>query len=278
MNQKGLRANGEEPVHDGVPAGVYVRIIFAIHARTIRISVRSVRNYFGDLDPKDDPSVCGPMCHQYEYVRNLSVWNFRKLVFLNMCKPVFLLAYTYSLKEEFQPGIIEKQIKKLPARKEEMLENLTATTVGKLTRTFLLSMVPVIELRGGLPYGIALGLDYPLALAAAVLGNMVPVPLIILYIRHIFHWLRKQSPWWHERIEALERKAHLKGRLVRKYRTLGLCILVAIPLPGTGAWTGALVAAVLDMRLKDAVPTIFLGVCIAAGIMTAVTFGVIHIL
>ena len=159
-----------------------------------------------------------------------------------------------------------------------MLEILTATTVGKLTRTFLLSMVPVIELRGGLPYGIALGLDYPLALAAAILGNMVPVPLIILYIRHIFHWLRKQSPWWHEKIEVLERKAHLKGRLVRKYRTLGLCILVAIPLPGTGAWTGALVAAVLDMRLKDAVPTIFLGVCIASAIMTAVTFGVIHIL
>lgn len=159
-----------------------------------------------------------------------------------------------------------------------MLENLTATTVGKLTKTFLLSMVPVIELRGGLPYGIALGLDYPLALAAAILGNMVPVPLIILYIRHIFHWLRKQSPWWHEKIEVLERKAHLKGRLVRKYRTLGLCILVAIPLPGTGAWTGALVAAVLDMRLKDAVPTIFLGVCIASAIITMVTYGVIHIL
>ena len=159
-----------------------------------------------------------------------------------------------------------------------MLENLTATTVGKLARTFLLSMVPVIELRGGLPYGIALGLDYPLALAAAILGNMVPVPLIILYIRHIFHWLRKQSLWWHEKIEVLGRKAHLKGRLVRKYRTLGLCILVAIPLPGTGAWTGALVAAVMDIRLKSAVPTIFLGVCIASAIMTAVTFGVIHIL
>ena len=134
------------------------------------------------------------------------------------------------------------------------------------------------ELRGGLPYGIALGLDYPLALAAAVLGNMVPVPFIILYIRHIFHWLQKQNPWWNERIEALERKAHLKGRLVRKYRTLGLCVLVVIPLPGTGAWTGALVAAVLDMRLKDAVPTIFLGVCIASAIMTVVTYGAIHIL
>ena len=66
--------------------------------------------------------------------------------------------------------------------------------------------------------------------------------------------------------------------MVRKYRTLGLCVLVAIPLPGTGAWTGALVAAVLDMRLKNAVPTIFFGVCIASAIMTAVTYGVIHIL
>ena len=143
---------------------------------------------------------------------------------------------------------------------------------------FLISMLPVVELRGGLPYGIALGLDYPLALVAAILGNMVPVLFIILYIRHVFQLLRKRSPWWHEKIEALERKAHLKGRLVRKYRTFGLCILVAIPLPGTGAWTGALVAAVLDMRLKNAVPTIFFGVCIAAGIMTAVTFGIINIL
>ena len=159
-----------------------------------------------------------------------------------------------------------------------MITWLTSTTLGKLIATFFISMVPVIELRGGLPYGIALGLDYPIALAAAVLGNMVPVPFIIVYIRHIFEWLRKRSHWWDEKISRLEKKAHLKGRLVRKYSTIGLCILVAIPLPGTGAWTGALVAAVLDLRLKKAVPAIFLGVCIAAAIMTAVTFGVIHIL
>lgn len=159
-----------------------------------------------------------------------------------------------------------------------MLELLTNSAVGKMTTTFLVSMLPVIKLRGGLPYGIALGLDYPEALAAAILGNMVPVPFIILYIRHIFHWFQKRSPWWHEKIAALEAKAHLKGRLVHKYRDIGLCILVAIPFPGTGAWTGALVAAILDMRLKDAVLTIFLGVCIAAAIMTAVTFGVIQIL
>ena len=154
---------------------------------------------------------------------------------------------------------------------------LFSTTLGKAIATFLISMAPIIELRGGLPYGIALGLDYPLALTAAVLGNMVPVPFIIVYIRHIFTWLRKRSKWWDEKITRLEKKAHLKGRVVRKYSTIGLCILVAIPLPGTGAWTGALVAAVLDMRLKKAIPAIFLGVCIAAAIMTMVTFGLIHI-
>ena len=158
-----------------------------------------------------------------------------------------------------------------------MITWLTSTTLGKLIATFFISMAPIIELRGGLPYGIALGLDYPAALAAAVLGNMVPVPFIIVYIRNVFAWLRKRSKWWDEKITRLEKKAHLKGRVVRKYSTIGLCILVAIPLPGTGAWTGALVAAVLDMRLKKAIPAIFLGVCIAAAIMTMVTFGLIHI-
>lgn len=159
-----------------------------------------------------------------------------------------------------------------------MITWLTSTTFGKIIATFLISMAPAIELRGGLPYGIALGMDYPLALITAVLGNMVPVPFIIVYIRHIFEWLRKRSHWWDEKISRLEKKVHLKGRVVRKYSTIGLCILVAIPLPGTGAWTGALVAAVLNLRLKKVVPAIFLGVCIAAAVMIAVTFGVIQIL
>ena len=151
-------------------------------------------------------------------------------------------------------------------------------TVGKIALTFFVSALPVVELRGGLPYGITLGLDYPTVLASAVLGNMVPVPFIILYIRHIFRWLQNRSLWWHTKITFLEKKAHLKGRLVRKYSIIGLCILVAVPFPGTGAWTGALVAAILNMRLRDAVPTIFLGICIAATIMTALTYGMIHVL
>lgn len=158
-----------------------------------------------------------------------------------------------------------------------MLTWLTQTEVGQAISTFFISMVPVIELRGGLPYGIALGLDYPIALTMAVLGNMVPMPFIIVYIRRIFAWMRRINPWCERVVSALERKAHLKGKTVQKYSALGLCILVAIPLPGTGAWTGALIAAILDMRLKRAIPSIFLGVCIAAAIMTAVTFGVLTI-
>ena len=157
-----------------------------------------------------------------------------------------------------------------------MITWLTSTTLGKLIATFFISMAPIIELRGGLPYGIALGLDYPVALAAAVLGNMVPVPFILLLIRRIFDWLRG-TRLFGPRIDWLERRAHLKGRMVRKYRLPGLIILVAIPLPGTGAWTGALVAALLDIRMRHALPAIFLGVVIAGAIVTTLTYGVVQL-
>lgn len=158
-----------------------------------------------------------------------------------------------------------------------MIAWLTSTTVGKFIATFFISMVPVIELRGGLPYGIGFGLDYPLALTAALIGNMVPVPFILVYISRIFLWLRGRHKKLDAFITKLETKAHLKSETVEKYGPLGLLLFVAIPLPGTGAWTGALVAALMNMKFKHALPCIFLGVCIAAAIITAVTFGVIHI-
>ena len=158
-----------------------------------------------------------------------------------------------------------------------MLSWFTGSLAGKIISTFFISMLPVVELRLGLPYGIALGLDYPVALAAALIGNMIPVPFIIVYIRRIFAWIRRHWARLDSLITRLENKAHLKGETVTKYGPLGLLIFVAIPLPGTGAWTGALVAALLDMRLKHAVPSIFLGVCIAALIMTCITFGIITI-
>lgn len=158
-----------------------------------------------------------------------------------------------------------------------MFDWLTETVVGKFLSTLFISMAPVVELRLGLPYGIAQGLDYPLALLAALIGNMIPVPFIIVYIERIFSWLRRHFDKLDNIITKLENKAHLKGETVKKYGPLGLIIFVAIPLPGTGAWTGALVAAFLNMRVKQAAPSILLGVCIAATIMTALTFGIIKI-
>lgn len=155
---------------------------------------------------------------------------------------------------------------------------LTQTTGGKLLATFFISMVPIVELRAGLPYGIALGLPYPLALTAAVLGNLLPAPLITIFVRRFFAWLRKKSGRLNAWVVKTEENAHLKGELVSKYGPVGLCLLVAIPLPGTGVWTGSLVAALLNLRLKRALPAIVVGVLIAAGIMTAVTYGLIHIL
>ena len=124
--------------------------------------------------------------------------------------------------------------------------------------TFGTAMVPVLELRGAIPVGVAAGLSPAAACLVSILGNMVPVPFILLLIRRIFDWLRG-TRLFGPRIDWLERRAHLKGRMVRKYRLPGLIILVAIPLPGTGAWTGALVAALLDIRMRHALPAIFLG-------------------
>ena len=150
------------------------------------------------------------------------------------------------------------------------------TMLKEIAVTFFISMVPVIELRGAIPAGIAAGLSPAAAFVVSVLGNLVPVPFILLLIRRIFDWLRDTKTFG-PLIEKLERRAHLKGRLVKKYRVPGLILLVGIPLPGTGAWTGALVAALLDIRLKSAVPAIFAGLLIAGAITLGVTMGVIHI-
>lgn len=159
-----------------------------------------------------------------------------------------------------------------------MIEWLTGTALGKFISTFIISMAPVVELRLGLPYGIALGLDYWAALCAALMGNVLPVPFIIVYIERVFAWIRgrfgKLDGW----ITRLETKANLKGEKVKKYGPIALMTFVAIPLPGTGAWTGALIAALLDMPVRKALPAIFLGVVIAAAIMTGITFGVITVL
>ena len=153
----------------------------------------------------------------------------------------------------------------------ELFQFLTTTTTGKCLFTMLVSMLPVIELRGGLPFGVALGLPYYLAFPAAVAGNLIPAPFIIVYIRRIFALMRKYLPWLNGLVDKLEKKAHLKGKKVQKYQYLGLWLFVAIPLPGTGAWTGSLAAAFLGMRLKKAMPAVVLGVLTAGCIMLGLT-------
>ena len=157
---------------------------------------------------------------------------------------------------------------------------LHETVAGEFLLTMFISMIPVVELRGGVPAGIAMGLPLPMALLAGILGNMLPVPFVILFIRRIFKWIRTCIPKLGGMIDRLEARAYRKmnnEKLVR-YQAWGLLAFVAIPLPGTGAWTGSLIAALMDLRLKNAVPVIFVGVVIAGLIMTALTYGVTALL
>lgn len=154
----------------------------------------------------------------------------------------------------------------------ETFQWLTSTTLGKCVFTMLVSMVPIVELRGGVPFGVAvLGLPSYLAFPAAVLGNVIPAPFIIVYIRRILQWMRRHIPKLNGLVDKLEKKAHLKGQKVLKYQSFGLFLFVAIPLPGTGAWTGSLAAAFLDIRLKKAMPAVILGVITAGFIMLTLT-------
>ena len=155
----------------------------------------------------------------------------------------------------------------------EFLQWISETESGAFLSTVLVSMIPVLELRFGIPWGVAHGLSHFAAFVAAVIGNMIPLPFIVVYIRRIFKWMRRHLPQLDRVVDKLEAKAHLKGRKVTKYKYLGLMIFVAIPLPGTGGWTGALVAAFLDMPLRRAMPTLALGVLIAGFLVTGITYG-----
>lgn len=139
--------------------------------------------------------------------------------------------------------------------------------------TFLISMVPVIELRGALPIGVAYGLSPVFSLILSIIGNLLPLPFIILFIRRIFEFIRKHMPRLDGLVTHLENRAESKKSTVKKYEFWGLFLFVAIPLPGTGGWTGALIAAMLGMRLKNALPPIILGVITAGLIVFSITYG-----
>ncbi|MDD7215447.1 MAG: small multi-drug export protein [Firmicutes bacterium] len=154
------------------------------------------------------------------------------------------------------------------------MQLLWGSVWGNILMTLFISMVPVVELRGAIPAAVIAGLDIRIALPVAIVGNLIPVPFIIVFIRKIFKWLQAKSQRLGSLVRRLEAKADAKKSQVLKYEFWGLMILVAIPLPGTGAWTGALVAAMLDMQLKRAFPAIAVGVAVAGLIVTTATYGV----
>lgn len=154
-----------------------------------------------------------------------------------------------------------------------MIDFLFKTLAGKIIVTLFISMVPVIELRGAIPIATGMGLSPLIAIPLAIVGNLIPVPFIIVFIKKIFAWMRRVSPKLNGIVDKMEAKAEKNKAKVLKYAFWGLAIFVAIPLPGTGAWTGALVAAMLDMPLKKAFPSIVIGVLSAGIIISFVSYG-----
>jgi uncharacterized membrane protein len=143
----------------------------------------------------------------------------------------------------------------------------------KLVITFLVSMVPIIELRGGVPIATGMGIDWYIALPVAIIGNIIPAPFIIIFIKKIFAWMSKREGFLARIVVKMEQKAYSKKDAIEKYGPWGLWLFVAIPLPGTGAWTGALIAAMMGISLKKAFPAIALGVVTAGIVMSFISYG-----
>lgn len=137
---------------------------------------------------------------------------------------------------------------------------------------FFVSMVPFIEIRGSIPLGVLLGIPLPACFLLSVLGNMLPVPFIILFIKKILSFM-KRFPKLAPIANFVEEHGSKRSDKVTKFATFGLALFVGIPLPGTGAWTGSLIAALLDMKFGYAIVSVFAGVLLAGFIMSGISYG-----
>ncbi|MBQ6238742.1 MAG: small multi-drug export protein [Firmicutes bacterium] len=144
--------------------------------------------------------------------------------------------------------------------------------IPKEAVVFIVSMLPIVELRGGLIAASALGIPYARALGICMLGNFLPIPFILWLLIPIFRWLKEKTRL-KGLVEKLEARTLSKKDKVQKYEFWGLVLFVGIPLPGTGAWTGSMLAALLGMDRKKAILAIGLGLVMAAAIMSFVSYG-----
>lgn len=143
---------------------------------------------------------------------------------------------------------------------------------------FIMSMLPFIELRGAIPFGMSLGISPFNVMIISFLGSMIPVPFILFGIRPIFNYLKKKNAFKNLIDKLTKRSIDKDGEKIVKYGVLGLIVLVAIPLPGTGVWSGSLAASLLDIRFKLAFPAIMIGNLLAAIQIMTLSHGVLEIL
>ena len=139
---------------------------------------------------------------------------------------------------------------------------------------FIISMIPILELRGGLLAASLLKVSAAKAIPICIVGNIIPIPFILLFIKQIFKLLKKTKVF-HNLIVKMEKRAMGKSDQIKKYEFWGLVLFVGIPLPGTGAWTGSLIASLLDVDIKKSSLAIFCGIIMATVIMYVVSYGVL---
>ena len=162
---------------------------------------------------------------------------------------------------------------------EEAENSFAGKLAGKLAGLpdelvcFIISMVPIIELRGGLIIAAIKGIPLFRAIGVCIAGNIIPVPFILLLITPIFTWLKK-TKLFKPMVEKLETKSMGKSDKIKKYEFVGLMLFVGIPLPGTGAWTGSLIASLLNIKFKKAFPAVILGLFMATAIMCLISYGI----
>lgn len=160
----------------------------------------------------------------------------------------------------------------------EQITTWFASTLGEVISAeltiFLISMIPILELRGGLVAASLLDVPMWEAIPICVAGNLLPIPFILLLIRKIFHWMR-QKHILEGFVTRLEGRAHKKSGTIKKWGFWGLVLFVGIPLPGTGAWTGSLIAALLRIDFKKAILAELLGLVLATAIMSFLSYRVL---
>ena len=163
----------------------------------------------------------------------------------------------------------------------EKLAAAFAVTLGRYVSeeavVFIISMIPILELRGGLIVSKLLEVPITTAIPICIIGNIIPIPFILLFIKQIFKWMKKIKIF-RGLVEKLESKAMSKSDNIKRYEFWGLVLFVGIPLPGTGAWTGSLIAALLDVDFKKAVLAELLGIAIATVIMSIFSYGLLGVL